>query len=67
MAMNTLKRIVLSKTFIICVGILVLYTLAGFFLAPFLVRHYVPKIVEEKLQKKADNRRGAHQSVHLHL
>ncbi len=53
MAMNTLKRIVLSKTFIICVGILVLYTLAGFFLAPFLVRHYVPKIVEEKLQKKA--------------
>jgi Domain of Unknown Function (DUF748) len=53
MAMNRVKKIVLSKTFIICVGILVLYTLAGFFLAPFLVRHYVPKIVEEKLQKRA--------------
>jgi hypothetical protein len=53
MAMTTLKKIVLSKSFIICVGILVLYTLAGFFLVPFLVRHYVPKIVEEKLNKKA--------------
>jgi hypothetical protein len=32
---------------------LVFYTLAGFFLAPRLVRHYVPKIVQEQLKKQA--------------
>jgi hypothetical protein len=29
------------------------YTLAGFFFAPWLVRHYVPKIVQEQIQKQA--------------
>jgi hypothetical protein len=52
-AMKSVKRIVLSKPVVICIGLLVFYTLAGFFLAPFLVRYYVPKFVGEKLQKRA--------------
>jgi hypothetical protein len=51
--MNVLKKILRSKPFIICVAVLVFYTLAGFFLAPWLVRHYVPKIVQEQLKKHA--------------
>ncbi len=53
MVMNRVKKIVLSKPFLIAVGVVVFYTLAGFFLAPWLVRHYVPKIVQEQLQKQA--------------
>lgn len=51
--MNRLKRILRSKTFIIGVSAIVVYTLAGFFLVPFLVRHYVPKIVQAELKKQA--------------
>ncbi len=51
--MNFLKKILRSKPFIVCVAVLVVYTLAGFFLAPWLVRHYVPKIVQEQLKKQA--------------
>ena len=47
------KRIIRSKPFIICAAVLVFYTLAGFFLAPWLVRHYVPKIVQEQIKKQA--------------
>ncbi len=51
--MNALKKILRSKLFIIAVGVIVFYTLAGFFLAPYLVRHYVPQIVQEQLKKQA--------------
>jgi hypothetical protein len=51
--MNALKRILLSKPFIIAVGLIVFYTLAGFFLAPWLVRYYLPQIVREQLKKQA--------------
>ena len=51
--MNRLVRILRSKPFIIAVSVIVAYTLSGFFLAPYLVRHYVPKIVQEQLQKQA--------------
>jgi len=51
--MDALKKILRSKPFIICVAVLVFYTLAGFFLTPWLVRHYVPKIVQEQLKKQA--------------
>ncbi|HSM89378.1 MAG TPA: DUF748 domain-containing protein, partial [Desulfobacterales bacterium] len=51
--MNVLKKTLRSKPFIICVAVLVFYTLAGFFLAPWLVRHYVPKIVQEQIKKQA--------------
>ncbi len=51
--MNRLVRILRSKPFIIAACVIVAYTLAGFFLAPYLVRHYVPKIVQEQLKKQA--------------
>lgn len=51
--MDFLKRIIRSKPFIICAAVLVFYTLTGFFLAPWLVRHYVPKIVQEQIKKQA--------------
>jgi uncharacterized protein involved in outer membrane biogenesis len=51
--MNVLKKIMRSKLVIICVALVVFYTLAGFFLAPWLVRHYVPKVVQEQLKKQA--------------
>ena len=51
--MNRLKRILRSKTFIIGVSAIVVYTLAGFFLVPFLVRHYVPEIVQTELKRQA--------------
>jgi len=53
MVINQVKKIVLSKPFLIAVGVVAFYTLAGFFLAPWLVRHYVPKIAQERLQKQA--------------
>jgi uncharacterized protein involved in outer membrane biogenesis len=53
MIMNRVKKIVLSKPFLIAVGLVVFYTLAGFFVAPWLVRHYVPKVVQDQLQKQA--------------
>lgn len=51
--MNRLKRILRSKIFIIAVAAVLFYTLAGFFLVPFLVRHYVPAIAQEELKKQA--------------
>jgi uncharacterized protein involved in outer membrane biogenesis len=53
MVMNRVKKIALSKPFLIAVGVALVYTLAGFFLVPWLVRHYVPKVVREELQKQA--------------
>jgi hypothetical protein len=53
MAMNRVKKIVLSKPFLIAAGVVLFYTLAGFFLVPWLVRHYVPKTVHEQLAKQA--------------
>jgi hypothetical protein len=51
--MDRAKKILLGTPFLIFVGLVVVYTLAGFFLVPFLVRHYVPKIVEEQIRKQA--------------
>jgi len=51
--MNYLKKIVRSKTFIIAVALIVVYTLCGFLLVPYLVRHYVPKIANERFGKEA--------------
>ena len=48
-----LRRIFLGKAFFIPVGILIVYTLCGFFLAPYLVRHYVPEIAQDLLQREA--------------
>ena len=51
--MDVLKRVIQSKPFIICAAVLVFYTLTGFLIAPWLVRHYVPKIVQEQIKKQA--------------
>jgi hypothetical protein len=51
--MDRLKRILRSKRFLIPVGLLIAYTLAGFFLVPFLVRHYVPRVLDETLHRPA--------------
>ena len=48
-----LRRIFLGKAFIITVGVLILYTLGGFLFVPYLVRHYVPQIAQELLQRDA--------------
>ena len=48
-----LRRIFFGKAFIITVGVLILYTLGGFLLAPYLVRHYVPQISQDLLQRDA--------------
>jgi hypothetical protein len=47
------RKIIRSKPFIICTAVLVFYTLTGFLIAPWLVRHYVPKIVQEQIKKQA--------------
>ncbi len=51
--MDIPKKIIRSKPFIVFTALLVFYTIIGFFLAPWLVRHYVPKIVEERIKKQA--------------
>ena len=51
--MNGFKRIIKSKLFIIGVSVIIIYTLSGFFLVPYLVRHYVPVIAKENFQKNA--------------
>jgi hypothetical protein len=53
MSMGRVKKILLGMPFLVSVGLVVLYTLAGFFLVPFLVRHYVPRIAQEQLHKQA--------------
>ncbi|PKN29677.1 MAG: hypothetical protein CVU64_07105, partial [Deltaproteobacteria bacterium HGW-Deltaproteobacteria-21] len=51
--MKYLGKILRSKSFIIAVAAILVYTLTGFLLAPYLTRHYLPKVVQEKLKKKA--------------
>jgi hypothetical protein len=51
--MDRVKKILLGMPFLIAVGLVLFYTLAGFFLVPFLVRHYVPKLAQDQLRKQA--------------
>jgi hypothetical protein len=51
--MNRLIPILKSRIFIIVVSVILLYTLFGFFLVPYLVQHYVPRIVYENFEKDA--------------
>jgi uncharacterized protein involved in outer membrane biogenesis len=46
-------RILAGRPFGITVALLLVYTLGGFFLAPYLVQRYTPKIVLEQLQRRA--------------
>jgi hypothetical protein len=48
-----LRRILRSKITLIVAAALLLYTLAGFLLAPYLVGRYVPRLAAEKLDRTA--------------
>src|SRR5215470_1865640 len=47
------KRITSSKVFLIAIGALLLYALAGFFLVPPALERYVPRYAREKLGSQA--------------
>jgi uncharacterized protein involved in outer membrane biogenesis len=51
--MNRLVQIFKDKLCVIGVSAIIVYTLSGILLVPYLVRHYVPKIAQEKLEKSA--------------
>ena len=48
-----LRRVALSLPVLIIVGLLVLYALAGFFLAPYLIKRQIPSFAQEKLGAQA--------------
>lgn len=50
---DLLRRIARSKITIIAAAALLLYTLAGFLLAPYLVGRFVPRLAAEKLDRTA--------------
>ena len=51
--MNRLLKILRNKWFLSGMGLLVAYTLAGFLLAPYLTRRFVPQIIHDQLGKQA--------------
>ena len=51
--MDKLMRIIKGKPFIIGVSAIIIYTLSGFFLVPWIIGHYVPRIVQDNFQKDA--------------
>ena len=48
-----LRRILLKKPLLIAASALACYTLAGFFLTPYLVRQYVPQVLERQFKTRA--------------
>ena len=48
-----IRRFLTSKFFLISVGALLLFTLAGFILAPHVIRWYVPKYTQDQLKCQA--------------
>lgn len=48
-----LRRILLSVPFVIVAGLVLVYALAGFFLAPYLIKREIPRFAEEKLKARA--------------
>ena len=48
-----LRRIFLSLPVLIIAGLLVLYALAGFFLAPYLIKRQIPSFAQERLGARA--------------
>ena len=45
--MERVRRLLMSKSFLVPVVVLLLYTLVGFFLLPFAVRWYVPRYTQD--------------------
>jgi len=52
MNMMIFQRIIHSKAAITLTSVLILYTLLGFFLAPYLVSRFAPEIVADKLHRE---------------
>jgi uncharacterized protein involved in outer membrane biogenesis len=52
MKISVYQRIISSKLMIGALAILILYTLAGFWLAPYLVSRLVPDMIAEKMQRE---------------
>ncbi|MBW1864889.1 MAG: DUF748 domain-containing protein, partial [Deltaproteobacteria bacterium] len=50
--MTVIQRIIHSKAAISLIAVLILYTLSGFFMAPYLVSRFVPDMVAEKLHRE---------------
>jgi len=50
--LSKVVRVMKSKTVIIAVTLILLYTLAGFFLAPYLVKHQLTKFVQDDLHRQ---------------
>jgi uncharacterized protein involved in outer membrane biogenesis len=50
--MTAIQRIIHSRVVIILIAVLILYTLSGFFMAPYLVSRFVPEMVAEKLHRE---------------
>lgn len=51
---QTVRKVLTSKYLIIPVAALLLYTLAGFFVAPRIIQWYVPKFAQQSLDCRAD-------------
>ena len=50
--LSRVVRAIKSKTVIIAAALILLYTLAGFFLAPYLVKHQLTKFVQDDLHRQ---------------
>ena len=50
--MTLFQRIIHSRVVIVLTAMLILYTLFGFFLAPYLVKRFAPDMVAEKLDRE---------------
>ena len=51
---QALRRILTSKYFLIPIAVLCLYSLIGFFVAPWVIGWYAPRFVKEQLQCQLD-------------
>ncbi len=51
---QSLRRILIKKSFMIPLAVLCLYTLAGFFLLPRVIGWYAPRFVKEQFQSRLD-------------
>ena len=52
MPKTTFQKIVSNKLLITALSIFILYTLAGFWLTPYLVKRLAPNMVAEKIQRE---------------
>ena len=51
--LSRLRRFILSLPVLIIAGLVLLYALAGFFLAPYLIKREIPRFAKERLNAQA--------------